>query len=355
MPLPRALSAVVLAAIAILLAAGGYGIAYIIQNPDPCDRTQEMRDALELAADRKCDLITGDDLADIDHLVIHFEDEMPKLKRRDFAGLRHLEGLAYDRTVDRDDPPAIPSNVFSGLPKHLQSLGFGIGLTELPPGVFDGLANLQSLNLGLGYSWDSNYLTELPPGAFDGLANLQSLYLQSNDLTELATGVFVGLTNLQSLYLHGNDLTELPPGVFGGLANLQSLSLNGNNLTELPPGVFDGLASLQSLYLDENVLRELPPGVFDGLANLQSLYLNGNDLTEWVPDVFDGHTNLQSLYLCSLSSWSYEMQDWRRGGRVITNLQSMPLSIIPGRTYRNWDDRLLAAPCRMAWPRHWYE
>ena len=297
LPRPRALSAVILAAIAVLLAAGGYGIFYIIQNPAPCDRTQEMRDALERATERKCDLITGDDLADIDGLVIQFEDEMPILKRLDFAGLRHLKWLTYGRTVYSSYPLAIPGNVFSGLPKNLQLLGLGAnGLRELPPGVFDGLADLESL------------------------------------------------------YLYTNGLRELPPDVFDGLTNLQSLHLDYNRLTELPLDVFDGLANLHSLSLGRNDLTELPPDVFDGLANLQSLYLDGNDLTEWVPDVFDGHTNLQSLYLCSLSSYSSEMDDWRRGGRVITNLQSIPLSIIPGVIHHDWNGYNDHYHCREAWP-----
>ena len=247
LPRPRALSAVVLAAVAILLATGGYGIFYIIQNPDPCDRTQEMRDALERAAERKCDLITGDDLAYIDGLVIQYEDEMPVLKRRDFAGLRHLEGLAYHRTVYNSDPPTITANVFSGLPDDLQSLDLGLnGLTELPPGVFDGLANLTSLDLS------DIYFHELPPGVFDGLTNLPSLDLDGKGLRRLLPGAFDGLTSLQSLDLSDNYLTELPPGVFDGLANLQWLNLGHNYLTEFPPGVFDGLANLQWLELRNN-------------------------------------------------------------------------------------------------------
>ena len=344
LPRPRALSAVVLAAIAALLAAGGYGIAYIIQNPNPCDRTQEMRDALERATERKCDLITGDDLADIDHLVIQFEDEMPVLKRRDFAGMRHLEGLSYHWYWGFLG--AIPGDVFSGLPKDLQSLDLSYsGLSELPPGAFDGLANLQSLDLS------GNDLTELPPGVFDGLANLQSLDLRynpgdpfdidigicnrvpvvrtalelasgrncavitiadisdvqsldlsDNGLAELSPGVFNGLTNLQSLNLSNVDSITLQPGalqpgVFNGLTNLQELDLQYNDLTKLPPGVFDGLANLRSLDLQYNDLTKLPPGVFDGLANLRSLDLGSNRFTELPPGVFDGLVNLQSLDL----------------------------------------------------------
>lgn len=103
-----------------------------------------MRNALERATDRECDHITGDDLVDIDRLFILFEDEMPDLKRRDFAGLANLQSL---------------------------DLHF---LTELPPRIFGGLTDLQSLDLS------GNALTELPPNAFDSLTNLQTLDLRNN-------------------------------------------------------------------------------------------------------------------------------------------------------------------------------
>ena len=193
--------------------------------------------------------------------------------------------------LSRNSLSGLPDGVFDGL-ANLDTLHLGAnGLSELPDGVFDGLANLDTLHLG------ANGLSGLPDGVFDGLTNLEFLYLWDNDLSELPDGVFDGLTNLEFLYLWDNDLSELPDGVFDDLASLEMLYLGDNSLSELPDGVFDGLANLDTLGLRDNDLSELPDGVFDGLANLDTLSLRGNDLSELPDGVFDGLANLRQLDL----------------------------------------------------------
>ena len=203
----------------------------VLADPNPCDRTQAVRDALEEATSRDCDLITNDDLADVSSLTM---------------GVPLPAGNLQLLTSQRGD------------------------IGDLKGRDFAGLDNLQTLYLS------GNNLNELPAGVFDGLDNLQRLHLGGNNLSELPAGVFDGLGNLQTLGLSGNNLSELPPGVFDGLGNLQTLGLSGNNLSELPPGVFDGLDNLQTLYLSGNNLSELSPGVFDGLDRLQMLDLLNN-------------------------------------------------------------------------------
>lgn len=162
-------------------------------------------------------------------------------------------------------------------------------LTELPPGLFEGLASLRALNLG------NNRLTALPPGVFGELAGIRTLYLYKNRLDELPPGVFDGLADLTDLLLHDNRLAELPEGVFGDLAGIRILWLRGNRLAELPPGVFEGLVNLTDLHLASNQLSRLPPDVFADLASLEVLHLNHNGLQSLPPGVFDGLDRLEEL------------------------------------------------------------
>lgn len=158
-------AAAIIAMVAVLLTVACGSLPIIgTGDPNPCDRSQAMRDALERAIERVCDRITDDDLADVSRLRVS-----GSLQRSDFAGLDNLQSLELA----------------------------GSDLTELPPGVFDGLTNLQTLDL------DNNNLTELPPGVFDDLISLQTLNFRHNGLTKLPPGAVENLANLQSLTLQG--------------------------------------------------------------------------------------------------------------------------------------------------------
>ena len=119
-------------------------------------------------------------------------------------------------------------------------------------------------------------MTTLPAGVFDGLANLETLIMYRNSLKELPAGVFDGLRDLRHLNIFDNSLSELPPGVFDGLANLRRLVISVNALSALPGDVFDGLSNLRQLFLSENALETIPDGLFEDLAHLELLWLHGN-------------------------------------------------------------------------------
>jgi Leucine-rich repeat (LRR) protein len=153
------LLAIAVIALTALTLAVGCGV---LGNPNPCDRTQAVRNALERETRRDCDLISDDDMADIRLFRLRlFDHDVDYLKKSDFASLTNLQNLYL----------------------------FGDDLSELPPDVFDSLDNLQHLNLG------GNSLSELSPGVFDGLDNLQWMGLRDNNLSELPPGVFDGLDN----------------------------------------------------------------------------------------------------------------------------------------------------------------
>ena len=87
-----ALTAIAIAGAMLLLAVG----CAVFGDPNPCDRTQVVRDALEEATGRDCDLITQDDLADVQrlHLILSSE-EARNLKKGDFSGLDSVETLDF--------------------------------------------------------------------------------------------------------------------------------------------------------------------------------------------------------------------------------------------------------------------
>ena len=301
---PTATAIIAMAAVLLVVACNSLPIIGA-GSPAPCDRSQAMLEALEEATGWDCDEITDDDLADVRSLSVS-----GPLNQSDFAGLR-LQSLSIygDLEMLSEVPVKFRDNI------QVLSLS-GSGLTELPPGTFDGLTNLQELDLS------GNYLTELPPGVFDDLANLQWLDLWDNpgDPFNINVGICnrtpgvrshlqgafgqncasitdADLATLQRLDWENGALTELPPGSFAGLINLQILRLyqQQSGRIELHSGAFDGLANLQWLHLGDNDLTELPPGVFDGLTNLHSLNLAGTNLTDLPPGIFDNLTNLQSL------------------------------------------------------------
>ena len=58
-------------------------------------------------------------------------------------------------------------------------------------------------------NWATTDITSVEPGDFNGLANLQTLDLSINGIASVEPGAFKGLTNLELLFLYENDLTEL--------------------------------------------------------------------------------------------------------------------------------------------------
>ena len=164
-------------------------------------------------------------------------------------------------------------------------------LTELSEGAFEGLDDLQELELS------HNQLDSLTQGALDGLDGLEDLYLNHNQLVELAEGAFDELGDLAYLSLSYNHLDTLTEGVFDGLDNLEELYLNDNQLVELAEGAFDELGDLAYLTLSYNHLDTLTEGAFDGLDNLEELYLYDSQLTELPADVWEGLGDLQVLSL----------------------------------------------------------
>ena len=189
-------------------------------------------------------------------------------------------------------PITVREGDFAGLPNLGVLYLFGLGLTELPPGVFAGLDNLWWLSL------QHNQLTTLPEGVFSDLSNLwEGLILANNRLASFPETVLSPLTDVGLLILEANELTEVPARAFAGLSGVDWLFLNGNRLASLPSGLFSDMSGLAVLNLGRNQLSGLPTQAFENLSSLRSLYLEGNRLTSLPTQAFAGLSGLQRLGL----------------------------------------------------------
>ena len=246
-----AIIAAIIAAMLLTLAAFAQA-----ETTNICDRTPAVRDAILKAT-------SADDCAAVG---------LASVASLDIRGWHNFgpNRLAYLRPDD-----------FDGL-ANLQSLNLhGNDLASLPAGVFDGLASLETLDLGLNQLGKENIKDRIILGL-----NIIPLKNKIKEVVEgeappplLPSGLFAELGSLKELYLRYNKFTTLPEGFFNGLGGLECLALSGNQLTSLKADDFDGLGGLQELYLDNNQLTALPDGVFDGLGNLRILTLYGNQLT----------------------------------------------------------------------------
>ena len=120
----------------------------------------------------------------------------------------------------------------------LEKLGYGV--TALPEDIFDGLDNLEELDLG------HNRIAELPAGIFDRLDSLERLQFHGNQITALPTGIFDDLDNRHWINMAINEIAVLPDGLFTGLSNLTLVSVTSN--TDAP---FDIVVELESRETDE--------------------------------------------------------------------------------------------------------
>ena len=175
-------------------------------------------------------------------------------------------------------------------------------ITELKSGDFQGLSNLEELDLtgsrrknGFTYALGNNAIESFPPGIFNGLVNLKNLYIGGNKLKSLPPGIFQGLSNLEWLSIWRNDIAIFPPDIFRGLSNLKLLDIENNKFKSLPPDIFRELSRLERLFLSSYNLKNLPPNIFQGLAALERLEISGAKLKLLPESIFQGLGRLKEL------------------------------------------------------------
>ena len=214
-------------------------------------------------------------LSGVTELDLH-DNKITSFSRNMFTGLTSLEKL--DLSMNRLDEGnvTLSSDVFADLTGLKKLNLWDNGLGSLPEGVFDDLTSLEELDVG------SNWIVSgLYGDIFKDLSSLKVLKLngakaKDNGSRSLHRDLFDGLSNLEELNIGDNKLTSLHEDLFDGLSSLKTLSIRANEITSLPEGIFDDLDSLEYLYLHQNKIAALPDGIFEGLANLYRINMDGN-------------------------------------------------------------------------------
>ncbi|XP_045068262.1 extracellular matrix protein 2 [Coregonus clupeaformis] len=173
---------------------------------------------------------------------------------------------------------------------ELKSLSLeGNSITTIPVGAFNGIPNLESINLG------KNKLTTagIAPHTFNGLKFLSRLYLDNNLLETVPMDL---PSTLQELKINENHLKGIEENSFQGLSNLLTLELEGNVLSEgnVDPLAFSPLSQLSYLRLGRNHFRIVPQGL---PPSLLEVYLENNLIEEISDSVFNQTTNLNVVSL----------------------------------------------------------
>ncbi|KAG9260346.1 extracellular matrix protein 2 isoform X1 [Astyanax mexicanus] len=199
---------------------------------------------------------------------------------------------------------------------ELKSLNLqGNAITTIPGGAFNGVPNLEWIDLGKNKILSSG----IDPQAFRNLKFLSRLYLDGNLLEVIPRGL---PHTLQELKINENNLKEIEENSFKGLSSLVTLELEDNLLSEgnVNPEAFlttkeltylrmgrnlfrtipQGLPpSLQELHLENNLIEEISEGAFNQTKNLNVVMLRHNrlDETRIAPLAWIDHKSLESVDL----------------------------------------------------------
>ncbi|GAB6022504.1 Leucine-rich repeats and immunoglobulin-like domains [Chamberlinius hualienensis] len=119
----------------------------------------------------------------------------------------------------------ITQSDLSGMPfnNDLTTLNFQLpGLNIIEDSSFAQFGQLKSLSVS------QSSLSQLTPGVFQGLTSLRELTLVQSAITTLPQGLFASTPQLRNLFLDENKLQTLANGTMNGLDQLQFISVAGN-------------------------------------------------------------------------------------------------------------------------------
>lgn len=166
-------------------------------------------------------------------------------------------------------------------------------LTEIEPRFFINAPKI-------GYvDFSNNSIRSIDPTAFDGVTNLQALNLSYNQIDKLDSAWFP-FPKLLTLDLSHNKLTILDKRVFKDLINLKHLNLSGNSIGNIEVETFSHQKKLISLDLSGNRLVTFDFHVFSkNLNNSQKSFVKIYILERGIQSLGDPYLNehLESLDL----------------------------------------------------------
>uniref|UniRef100_A0A9J8CMV4 Slit homolog 1 protein n=1 Tax=Cyprinus carpio carpio TaxID=630221 RepID=A0A9J8CMV4_CYPCA len=241
-------------------------------------------------------------------------NNLTKITKADFAGLRHL------RVLD------LSENQIQGIPRK----------------AFRGATEIKNLQL------DYNQISCIEDGAFRALRDLEVLTLNNNNISRLSVASFNHMPKLRTFRLHSNSLLcdchvawlsdwlrqrprlglytqcMAPPSLRGhNIAEVQKkefmctgaqshsscsvlqcpelctcsnniVDCRGKGLTEIPTNLPETITEIR---LEQNSIKIIPPGAFSPYKRLRRIDLSNNQITELASDSFQGLRSLNSLVL----------------------------------------------------------
>ena len=242
------------------------------------------------------------------------------------------------------------------LMRYLKTLSVhGFKMTSLPQDAFNGLSNLQNLNLentGLpgipasvcnihtlkSLNFTANHISgggHLFPSCH--MQQLTSLYLDGTSLTSFPS-IFSMFPSMDKLYIHNNPgLTSIPSQAIPTGKSTHIISLNGNGFTTVPLAL-EKLTNLRELELDNNKITSVSRAL--NFPSVWRFSLNGNPIHSFSSSAFTKMSYMSRLYLANTGQTTIpqalsaiHMNSWT------IDLQNNPIH----------------CTCALKWVKHWIE
>lgn len=160
-----------------------------------------------------------------------------------------------------------------------------INFTPLKKGTFNGLENLEVLNVigtQLPYIEEgildvlNDTLTEF---SLEESVKLYVLKPSGTICIDGLTGSAVGMKKLENVTFRYNLKTSLLKNTFAGISNVKTLDLSNCQISIIVAGAFDSINSIEVLKLEGNSLTTIPEALFSHLLirNRTQIFLKGNN------------------------------------------------------------------------------
>lgn len=192
----------------------------------------------------------------------------------DYDTNKETEGRRiYDISILKDLGPSVKRLILTGN-----------AISELPKGIFDGMTNLEEIDLA------ANRLDTLNKDLFAKNTKLKKVRLSSNKLGTIDKDLFINNPKIEEIDLSKAWLKDIPNGLFRNQNQLKKVQLESNNLFEIDDNAFGNNNKLEYLNLSENNLSKLPSSI-SNLTGIKRLHISNNKISE-LPDI----SNLRDLF-----------------------------------------------------------
>lgn len=172
-------------------------------------------------------------------------------------------------------------------PKSIETVSFGVNVTEISTGMFYGCNKITSIAL-------PNSITKIGDIAFAGCTALKECQLPPL-LENIGEYAFNGCTGLSSIELP-NSVNNIGKGIFKDCSNLTKITLS-SSLKSIPFEGFYGVP-IQSLSIPNSVV-EVSNSAFEGCTNIKQIKIEDGEnplhFKDGVRAFFD--SKLESIYV----------------------------------------------------------